>query len=413
MNKPFSLLIKPASADCNLRCRYCFYLDHLDLKKNSPHPKMNLKTLNNMVYSFMATKQKSYAFGWQGGEPALMGLNFFKKVVELQMKYGSRGTIVSNGLQTNATIIDDKFSKFFSEYNFLIGVSLDGPAYVHDKYRRTMGGQKSHHRVIRGIESLKQHNVEFNILSLVNSSNVAKAEEVYDYYLENGFNYLQFIPCVEFDENNKLLPFSITGEQWGDFLCAIFDKWIKKDIRNVSIRYFDSLLHYFIDGIRNVCQMGGDCRQYFVVEHNGDVFPCDFFVRDELKLGNINEDSWEKMQNSEVYEKFGIQKADWNSTCDECEVCNICMGDCLKHRIHGDISDSRNRSHLCRGIKKFLNHSVPEFKKLADQIIQERQRETASSAAPSASAPPYGKKAARNDPCPCGSGKKFKKCCGY
>ncbi len=408
--RPFSLLIKAASADCNLRCEYCFYLDRAGLYPDSKVHRMDEKTLEKMISSYMATSQPQYAFGWQGGEPTLMGVDFFRKAVEFQEKYGRRGAMVANGLQTNAILIDDEYAELFAKYKFLVGVSLDGPAEIHDRFRKNLAGNGSHAGVVKAIDTLGKHNVEYNILSLVSASNVKNARTVYEYYRENNFNYLQFIPCVEFDDDNKILPFAINGEDWGDFLCEIFDMWYPKDTRTVSIRLFDSILVLLVEKQRNICHIGRNCCQYFVVEHNGDVYPCDFFVRKELLLGNIHEDDWDSLQKSEKYREFGAKKADWQNKCAQCEFLYICSGDCLKHRIYGTVENPRNLSWLCEGWKKFYRHSLPKFKKLAEQIIEERRQ--AMMMQQMQKNPAMRFTPGRNDPCPCGSGKKFKKCCG-
>ncbi|MHA1689816.1 MAG: anaerobic sulfatase maturase [Promethearchaeota archaeon] len=365
--KLFSLLIKPAGADCNLRCRYCFFIDHL--KDEGKKPRMADEVLEKMISSYMATDQDGhYVFGWQGGEPTLMGLEFFKKVVKFQQKYGRPGSRVSNGLQTNGTLISSEFAQFLKRYKFLVGVSLDGPPFIHNHYRRTIGNTPTHKLVMRGIEKLKKNNVEFNILVLVNDQNVKRGKEIYKYLVKHQFYYHQYIPCVEFDEKNKIFfPYSITGEEWGNFLCDIFDLWIKNDVNRVSIRHFDSILEYLIYGKYNVCYMNKDCRQYFVVDYDGGVYPCDFFVRKDLYLGNILTDSWEDFLNSPIYSRFGKRKADWNEECNSCPFISLCHGDCQKFRI-GSKSNSKTLSVLCKGWKKFYAHSFPYFQSLAEKI---------------------------------------------
>ncbi|MFX1389188.1 MAG: anaerobic sulfatase maturase [Promethearchaeota archaeon] len=399
--KPFSLLIKPASADCNLRCKYCFYIDHLETNKDKP--RMSNKVLETLISSYMKTDQnKNYAFGWQGGEPMIMGLKFYQKAIELQKRYAPPGAIISNGLQTNGTLITNDFAQFFGEYKFLLGVSLDGPAYIHDYYRKTIGYKETHHLVMKGIEKLKQNNVEFNILILVNNQNVKKANEIYQYLKEHGFYYHQYIPCVEFDENNNPKPFSITGKEWGIFLCDLFDQWKKEDINRISIRLFDSILEYLIYGRYNVCCMGKDCRQYFVVEYDGCIYPCDFFVRKDLLLGNILEDSWDDLFESPTYQKFGRKKSIWHSECNSCSYLNLCHGDCQKFRI-GNLDLSKNLSVLCKGWKIFYTHALAQLKIISDQV---KNKETLISLNQIKL-----KNVGRNSPCPCGSGKKYKNCC--
>jgi uncharacterized protein len=416
--KPFSLLVKPACGDCNLRCEYCFYLQRRDLYPGEPRHRMSDEVLERLIRTYMQTAQPQYAFGWQGGEPTLMGVDFFRRVVALQEKYGRAGAVVANGLQTNCTLIDDEFAEHLAKYHFLIGCSLDGPAELHNRYRLTAGGEGSHQAVLRGIDALRRHGAEFNILVLVSQANVRHAVEVYDYLCEQGHFFHQYIPCVEYSDEGEFLPYSITGEEWGEFLCAIFDRWYPQDTRKVSIRHFDSIVEYLVNGTRNVCVMGTDCRQYFVVEHNGDVYPCDFWVRDELKLGNLFETEWEALQASETYRAFGRQKTVWNPACDDCFCLELCHGDCLKHRLWNR-NDPQTLSTLCAGWKIFYQHALERFRGLAESVKAEqaaRQRAAAAARVPGArpSPAPQGRVAppGRNDPCPCGSGRKYKKCCG-
>jgi uncharacterized protein len=365
--KSFSLLVKPASADCNLSCQYCFYLDkcrqYLETKKH----RMSDKVLTQLLKTYMETQQSVYALCWQGGEPTLMGTNFFSTVVEYQKKYGRAGSRISNSVQTNATLITKDMAVLFSTYHFLVGCSLDGPADIHDMYRRTQTNGSTHQMVVKGIETLKQYQVQFNILTLVSRSNVDRAHEVYNYLKKIGVGFIQFIPCVEFDEKGNLLPFAITPDQWGCFLCDIFDQWYPKDIFSISIRNFDSILSRKTDGTNTVCVTGDNCCQYFVVEYNGDIYPCDFFVEDRLKLGNIMETSWEKLISSPSWLEFGRQKKEWHYTCNTCEYLELCGGDCLKHRMFAN-NPSHNISWLCQGYKSFFKHTQSRFNTLCNKI---------------------------------------------
>lgn len=399
--KPFSLLIKPASADCNLRCNYCFYIDHL--LEEQARPRMSEEILEKMIESYMNTDQgNQFSFGWQGGEPTIMGLDFFKKVVDLQLKHAPANAVISNGLQTNGTRINDEFAQFFNEYKFLLGVSLDGPADIHDYYRKTIGGTKTHSLVVKGIEKLKRYNVEFNILTLVNAQSIKHSSEIYHYLVDNGFYYHQYIPCVETDEKDNLIDYSITGEQWGSFLCQIFEEWAKEDINKVSIRHFDSILEYFVQGSYNVCYMNNNCCQYFVVEYDGGVYPCDFFVRGDLLLGNVMKDKWNDILDSPMYERFGAQKALWNQECNKCAYLSLCHGDCLKMRTPV-CKDPKTLSKLCSGWKKFYTTTLPKFKLIANEIKQGKS--------PIDPKELHTKRIGRNELCPCGSGRKYKNCC--
>ncbi|MHA2182062.1 MAG: SPASM domain-containing protein, partial [Promethearchaeota archaeon] len=332
----------------------------------------------------------------------MMGLKFFKKVVEIQTKYAPPNAIISNGLQTNGTLITNELAEFFAEYKFLLGVSLDGPEHLHDFYRKTIGLKPTHSQVIRGINHLKKHKVEFNILTLINDKNVEKASEIYSYFKEKGFLYQQYIPCVEFDKNGKLQPFSVTGEDWGEFLCDLFEQWIEEDITKVSIRLFDSILNYLVSGTYSVCYMSNNCCQYFVVEYDGSIYPCDFFVRKDLVLGNIKTHRWEDLLNFEAYHTFGDQKSRFNNRCKNCPFINLCHGDCQKNRFNSSNSQ-KALSILCKGWKRFYVNTLPRFKVLADQIKKNIEIDPTSQI--------KVKKIGRNALCPCNSGKKYKECC--
>ena len=249
---------------------------------------------------------------------------------------------------------------------------------------------------------MKKNNVEFNILTLINDKTVKKASEIYRYLKENQFYYQQYIPCVEFDENGNLEPYSITGEDWGTFLCDLFDIWIKTDVNKVSIRLFDSILNYLVYRNYSVCYMGNDCCQYFVVEYDGNVYPCDFFVQEDLLLGNVKSGSWDDFTKSKKFNEFGSQKSIWNKTCKECPFIYLCHGDCQKFR-YGGYQTLDTISVLCKGWKKFYSNTLPRFKLLAEKIKESKEMHTNMQI--------KTKKIGRNSPCPCGSGKKYKNCC--
>ncbi len=380
MDAPFSLLVKPTCADCNLRCEYCFYLGKNALYAAGRH-RMSDAVLKRMIQGYMATEQPVYSFGWQGGEPTLMGLEFFRKVTALQQRYGRPGATVANGLQTNATRLDDALARHFAEYKFLVGCSLDGPPDMHDRYRRTASGKGSHAKVMRGIETLQRHGVEFNILVLVSQANVGQAAAVYRYLTGQGFLYHQYIPCVEFDAAGRLMPYAIDGEAWGRFNIDLFNAWqADGDTHRVSIRHFDSMLLKMVDGAVSLCSMGRDCRQYFVVEHNGDIYPCDFFVEPELALGNVTESSWATVQDSARYRTFGLRKAAWHAQCDACAHLDLCAGDCLKHRV-SRAGQSPALSRLCTGWKMFYAHARPGFEALAEGVRAQRREHAGRSGA--------------------------------
>ncbi len=400
MNGNFSLLVKPASYCCNLRCSYCFYFGKRELF-GERELRMDGRTLSTMIEKFIALGLPVSSFGWQGGEPTLMGLDFYRRAVELQRQFAKPGQRVANALQTNGTLLDDEWGSFLHVNKFLVGLSVDGPEGVHDKSRLRADGRGSHADVMRGMEALKRNGVEFNVLTLVSTANQERPLEVYNYLKSLGVLHHQYIECVEFSGDGSLAPFSVDPLKWGQFLCAIFDEWFKADTRTVSVRLFDSILVKLLDKAANACMLGTDCRQYFVVEHNGDVFPCDFHVKPEWRLGNVAANSFEELYESELYRKFGARKRELSAACKSCEFLGLCAGCCPKNRPGAPASQSA----LCAGWKLFYGHTLERFKELAAEVAKERKsaarRRTAGSAPPD-----------RNAPCPCGSGRKYKKCCG-
>ena len=405
--KEFSLLIKPASFDCNLRCKYCFYLRKEDIFGNANH-RMSEEILEKMVSSFMQLDMRNHLFSWQGGEPTLMGLNFFKNALGLMQKYGS-GKNVTNTLQTNGTLLNAEWAKLLHKYNFLVGLSLDGPAKIHDAYRLDAGGKGTHHRVIRAINLLKQHKVEFNILTLVSQSNVKLPLEIYRYLKNLGIKYHQYIECVEYAPDGKLAPFAINGKEWGEFMCQIFDEWYKNDRYNISVRLFDTILTKLVDHQAIACSMGRDCRQYLVVEHNGDVYPCDFFVEPRFKLGNIMENGWEEMFESALYNEFGARKCASDEYCGECQWLGLCAGCCPKNRPDHQLG-ARAVSELCLGWKMFYSHTIDRFRSLAADIREQRDSARRTQIHQQVLFMLRQGKISLEAPCPCGSGRLLKEC---
>lgn len=385
MSGSFSLLLKPVSFDCNLRCRYCFYLPKEELFGSGIH-RMSRETLEAVTRSYLAVPMKRHTFGWQGGEPTLMKVEFFREAVRLQKQYAS-GSEISNALQTNGTLLDDEWGKFLSDNRFLAGVSIDGPARLHDRFRLYADGRGSHAEVMRGIGVLKRHRVEFNALTLVSASNQEHPVEIYRYLKELGINFHQYIECVEFDREGKRRPFALAPGKWGEFLCRIFDEWYPADTRSVSVRLFDSILSRLTAGVPTVCPMGGNCCNYLVIEHDGSVYPCDFHVHPEYRLGSIRETGLGLLYELPRYREWGTVKDPRSAKCSACRWLPLCMGDCPKNRTAAG-------SALCEDWQLFYSHTIERFERLAAGLAR-----------------PTGTPG-RNDPCPCGSGKKYKKCCG-
>lgn len=370
--RQFSLLIKPAGPDCNIRCRYCFYLEKTCMFGQGQH-RMSDEILDCFIRKYMELGFQNCSIAFQGGEPTLMGLDFFKKVVELEQKYGKDGQEVSNALQTNGTLLDDQWGRFLAENKFLTGVSLDGPEKYHDIYRLDAAGKGTFDRVMAGIEACRRNGAEFNILVLLNDKNVQAPDELWDFFMDLGIDFLQFVPCVEMDpETKEIAQFSVTPQQYGDFLCRIFDRWLKAGPEKVSIRIFDTLLSYVIQGHHTICTFGKRCNPYFVIEHNGDVFCCDFYVERRFQLGNILENSFEEMSKSEVKREFAGLKNQLAHKCFVCRYKDLCRGGCLKDRfVLGE--GAAVPSYLCEGYKQFFDHAMPRLYEIATDYVAKLQ----------------------------------------
>jgi len=402
MDPNFSLLIKPVSWRCNLGCPSCFYSKKSELFRDG-RLRMNDEVLAALTKKFLSLGLPLSCFGWQGGECTLMGLDFFRKTLDFQRNFAKPGQRVANSIQTNATLLDDEWGRFFHESNILVGVSIDGPPEMHDRSRPWPDGRGSHADVLRGLEALRRNRAEFNVLTLVSAVNQGHPREIYRYLKSLDVKYHQYIECVEFDAAGNLKPCSVEPRQWGRFLCELFDEWYPSDIRKVSIRLFDSILSRLVDGVPSLCSMGGDCRQYFVVEHNGDLYPCDFHVSPEWKLGNVETDDLTQLFDSPLYREFGARKSAVHGKCRICEYYDFCMGCCPKNRFPA--GGLKSLSALCDGWKMLYAHTLERFGKLAAEIREEREKHILRRGT---GVPAPG----RNSPCPCGSGKKYKNCCG-
>ena len=368
--KPFSLLIKPAGADCNLRCAYCFYLGRAELYPETKVHRMSDATLTHLVRSYLALPMPTHNFAFQGGEPLLMGLDFYKKLVKLQRRYARPGANIQNCVQSNCTLVTDEMAEFFTKNNFLVGMSVDGPEAVHNERRPDAAGHGSHAAVMRALDRLKAAGTEFNILTLVSQSNVHDPVGTYRYLRDElGTKFMQFIECIEFDSNDNLISYAITADEWADFICAIFDEWYPNDRTKVSVRLFDSIVGKILTGQANSCAMGSSCDEYLVVEHNGDIYPCDFFVRPELKLGNLMEQDWDEILDNPMRKCFACRKCTKNVACKTCPYDFLCEGDCPKNRTGHDASrDPRKLSFLCEAWKRIYDHILPKLREEAEKL---------------------------------------------
>ena len=356
--RPFSLLIKPAGPDCNLACSHCFYSDKSAMFGGKTH-RMADSTLEKLVRDYLSLNFSPSAFCWQGGEPTLMGLEFFHRVVALEKKYTASGQAVTNALQTNATLLDDSWCKFLRDNKFLVGISLEGPVKYHDRYRKNAAGVGSFEHVMAAMELLKKHRVEFNVLTLLTDSNVDAPQEIFEFLVAQQITYMQFIPCFE-KQDGQLASYSITPQQYGRFLCRLLDIWIANGPQKVSIRLFDSVLSHLFSSNHTLCTFGRKCNDYVVVEHNGDVFACDFFVEPQWRLGNMLETPIGELANSQTKRLFADKKSVVNNGCIVCRHFAVCRGGCIKERVF-ERNDYSDQSYFCRSYKMFFDYALPKL----------------------------------------------------
>jgi serine-type anaerobic sulfatase-maturating enzyme len=425
----FNVMSKPAGASCNLNCTYCYYLEKRKLFPGRNELRMSEKLLEDFTKQFIESQQApAVTFTWQGGEPTLMGLDFFRKAIEYQKKYAS-GKKIENAFQTNGTRLDDEWCKFFADNKILVGISIDGEEHNHDHYRRTFSGGPTFRKVIKGIELLHKNKVEFNTLSTVNDYNVHYAAETYRFLKRTGSGFIQFLPVVErirmmHEENSlKLIApvhgdapvsrWSVGAKEYGDFLITIFDEWVRTDVARHYVQIFDATLANYVGENPGICVFAETCGDALVMEHNGDLYSCDHFVYPEYLLGNIAEKPLAELATSQSQFDFGIAKR--NSLpryCINCEVLYACHGECPKHRFSKTPDGRPGLNYLCEGYKMFFKHVEPYMEYMAREFRNKRPPANVMSwirNKENQSAKPLRPK--RNDPCPCGSGKKFKNCC--
>ena len=384
----FSLMAKPIGPACNLRCRYCFYLEKEALLDRGEH-RMSEDVLEAYVRKYIESQpgREPIAFHWQGGEPTLMGVDFYRKAIELQQRYAN-GRGVSNSLQTNGTLLDDEWGRFLSENNWLLGLSLDGPQAIHDTYRLDSKGTGSFDKVMRGLEVLKKHKVEFNVLASVTPASTGAALEVYQFLKEVGVKFVQFMPIVERlpdDEANELglklavavhwgeaveavrmTAWSVKPEAYGDFLIRIFDEWVRNDVGTFAVMNFEWALANYVGQPAGVCQWMPRCGHSPIIEHNGDVYSCDHYVYPEYRLGNVLTDDLQKMMQSASQRRFGDAKLDsLPGYCRQCPFGPACWGECPKRRFTRTPDGEPGLNYLCAGYRKFFEHAAPHFEAMS------------------------------------------------
>jgi uncharacterized protein len=442
MNRPHAsqlglhVIAKPTGPICNIRCKYCFYLEKEKLYAEGERWKMSDETLQAYVRQYIEAQPdqvESVDFAFQGGEPTLMGLDFFRRVVELQGKHNPRGKRIQNSLQTNGIKLDDAWCEFLKKHQFLVGLSVDGPADLHDRYRLDRQGRGTFDRVMEAMARLKKHGVEFNVLTCVNRHNADQAGRVYRFFRDQGVDFLQFIPIVEplpgvrsgefaidahAPPETPVTERSVRPEQFGRFLTGVFDAWVRDDVGRIFVRDFDQALSAWVGAGASLCVYTEECGRATAIEHNGDLYSCDHFVEPAYKLGNIHEKPIKELANSPFQETFGRDKsAKLPDYCRRCEFLSACHGACPKDRFLHAPGGQPGLNYLCAGFKLFFSHVDPYMKFMADELragrpaasIMQRLRAERHRARQEASA--AGRPIRRNDPCPCGSGRKFKSCC--
>ena len=370
---PMYIMVKPVGSACNLRCEYCYYLEKQHLYANEGRQMLSDELLERFIREYIESQTTpEVLFTWHGGEPLVRPLAFYEKVVRLQQRY-ARGRRIANSLQTNGTLINDDWARFFHDQGWLIGVSLDGPEAYHDAFRRTRGGGPSFRNVIRGIDILNRHAVEWNALAVANRLNGDHPLSFYRFFKNIGCQYIQVTPVVErlahhddgrqlasLVDEGQLAPFSIRPKQWGNFLCTIFDEWVRHDVSMFFFNIFDATLANWVGVAPGLCTMAKHCGHAGVMEHNGDVYSCDHFVFPEYKLGNIHEQSLVEMMYSERQRRFGRAKADSLPTqCRECQWLNACHGECPRNRFIRTANGEPGLNYLCEGYRQYFSHVAP------------------------------------------------------
>lgn len=432
LNRPaaFSVMLKPAGPACNLNCAYCYYLEKRKLFPSNTNFKMTEELLEEFTRQYIeANEVPVVTFTWQGGEPTLMGLDFYRKAIAFQKKY-SGGKRIENSFQTNGTRLNDEWCKFFADNKILVGISIDGEEHVHDHYRKTFSGGPSFRRVMKGIELLHKNRVEFNTLSVINDYSVNFASETYRFLKTIGSGFIQFLPVVEriagerneadlslvspaYEANASVTGWSVPPDKFGKFMISIFDEWVRKDVGKYYVQLFDSTLANWVGEMPGVCVFAETCGDALVMEHNGDIYTCDHFVFPEFYLGNMLDRPLNEIVRSQMQFDFGVNKRNrLPRYCLRCDVRFACNGECPKHRILNTPDGEPGLNYLCEGYKMFFHHVAPYMNYMAGELnnkrppanvmnwIRNKESQVTKPVLPG-----------RNDPCPCGSGKKFKNCC--
>ena len=386
--KPLYVMLKPAGAHCNLTCKYCYYLEKNKLYPTAQRHLMSDEMLEQFTREYIeAQTMNQVLFTWHGGEPLLRSIDFYRKALSLQQKYAG-GRCIDNVIQTNGTLLTDEWCEFFAQNHWLVGISIDGPQPDHDHYRLTAAGKPSWKKVMQGIKLLKKHGVEWNAMAVVNAYNANHPLEFYRFFKENGCQFLQFTPIVErltrhedgrtlaslADKNESpLSEASVTPEQWGYFLCAIFDEWVRKDVGKIFVEIFDCTLANWMGISPGICAYSKECGHAGVMEHNGDVYSCDHFVFPEYKLGNIRDHSLIDMLYGEQQQEFSrLKHSSLPRQCKECDMEFACHGECPKNRFMKDKYGDSGLNYLCPGYYHYYQHVAPYMDYMKQELMSQR-----------------------------------------
>lgn len=377
------VMAKPVGPVCNLACRYCYYLEKERTLADDvveKRPQMSAATLEEYIKQYIAGQtQREVCFTWHGGEATILPIEFYENAMRLQRKYAAGHEIV-NCLQTNATLLDDRWCRFLRDNNWLVGVSIDGPEEFHNEYRLTKGGKPTFRNVMRGITLLNRYGVEWNALAVINDYNADYPEEFYRFFKQIGCRFLQFTPIVErrksdgtlasANEAGELTTHSVTPGQWGEFLCRLFDEWVREDVGQTFVQLFDATLANYVGVTPGVCSMGEVCGHAAMMEHNGDLYSCDHFAFKPYRLGNIHQHGIAEMMMSEQQLRFGEAKRDnLPAQCRGCRYLRLCHGECPKNRFAADpVDGTRRLNYLCEGYRRFFNHTEPYFRFMAAEL---------------------------------------------
>lgn len=379
---PIYVMPKPVGSTCNLACEYCYYLEKKNFYRESKKQLMSERTLEEFIKQYiMAQTTPEVVFTWHGGEATIRSLEFYRKAIELQNRYAGRRQII-NCLQTNGTLLTDEWCLFLKENNWLVGISIDGPQIFHDEYRLTVNGKSSFLNVMRGIKLLQRHNVDWNALAVVNDYNADYPIEFYNFFKEIGCKFIQFTPVVERKKNDgmyadaktngDLTDFSITPEQWGNFLIGVFDEWVKEDVGKIFVQLFDATLANWVGQMPGICTLAQTCGHAAAMEWNGDVYSCDHFVFPEYKLGNIHDNTIIEMMSCDRQLKFGSDKRDALPTqCKKCRWLFACNGECPRNRFMTTGNGESGLNYLCEGYRRFFEHVAPYMDFMKSQLDKE------------------------------------------